>query len=418
MARRTPVSPSLRYLLVLSLLTTFLVVTPSVAQAATLTVTNTADHGSGSLRQAISAASAGDTIDFAIAGDGPHTILTDGQITIGKDLTITGPGAEVLAVSGIINSRLFEISSGATVTISGLTITGGGATQGGGIYIDGGTLEISNSTLSGNSAKGGGAIYNSDGRLTIAGSTVSGNSATLGGGIYNTGMLTVSSSTLSGNSAGLFGGGIFNNGGTLEISNSTLSSNNARFEGGGIFNTGSLIVASTIVAGNAAGTDPDVSGSVLSDTDNLIGGDAKLGALQDNGGPTQTMLPEADSPAIDAGGTSCPSTDQRGIPRPQGGSCDIGAVEVAALDGSRQLTLLIEDVRAEPVSFLVKPQLLLLLRTADLSLERDLRWQTCATLSAFSLSVRADSRIGLIPSTTASAWRADVDTIRDALGCR
>ena len=66
-----------------------------------------------------------------------------------------------------------------------------------------------------------------------------------------------------------------------------------------------------------------------SGSDNVIGGIPMLGPLANNGGQTQTMLPQAGSPAIDAGNdANCPATDQRGVSRPQGVHCDIGAVEL------------------------------------------------------------------------------------------
>ena len=68
----------------------------------------------------------------------------------------------------------------------------------------------------------------------------------------------------------------------------------------------------------------------------LVGVNPQLGPLQDNGGPTHTMLPAATSPVINSLPTStglCPSTDQRGVARPQGPACDIGAVEAIAPRG-------------------------------------------------------------------------------------
>jgi CSLREA domain-containing protein len=112
-------------------------VVPAVAQASTLTVTTTADPvggvctlGSCSLRQAIMASASGDTITFAQGLTG--TIgLTTGPLSVTHALTITGPAAASLTVSGANdgNGSVFDINaSGATVTISGLTITGGAFT--------------------------------------------------------------------------------------------------------------------------------------------------------------------------------------------------------------------------------------------------------------------------------------------------
>ena len=132
-------------------------------------------------------------------------------------------GADELAVDGNASSRVFQIGSGETVTISGLTIRNGQDDNiGGGIDNEGGaTLTITNSTLSGNTA---GSV---------------GNPAVEGGGIFNRGTLTIVNSTVSGNSAGGIsgeGGGIYNDG-TLTIVNSTVSGNTAS-KGAGIDNGG------------------------------------------------------------------------------------------------------------------------------------------------------------------------------------
>src|SRR5947208_5041623 len=94
------------------------------ASAATITVINTNDSGAGSLRQAISDSSSGDTIDFDSSVNG-QTI--SGGLGIYKNLTITGPGANLLAINGNAASGVFNIGDRITVTISGLTITNGNA---------------------------------------------------------------------------------------------------------------------------------------------------------------------------------------------------------------------------------------------------------------------------------------------------
>jgi hypothetical protein len=233
---------------------------PSFAN--TLTVTNTNDSGPGSLRDAIAAANAGDRIEFTVTGT---ITLSSSSLTLDKNLTIEGPGAAQLAISGLDSAGgpVFTINSG-VIAISGLTIESGEARiepyRGGGIF-NHGSLRVTNCTISGNlnPAGPGGGIYN-DGTLTLVNSTVSGNQAYdgFGGGIYNGGTLTLVNSTASGNSAqNGFGGGIYN-GSTLTLVNSTVSGNLA-FSGGGISNSGTATLTNSTIAGNTT-------------TNNVVGG--------------------------------------------------------------------------------------------------------------------------------------------------
>ena len=147
-------------------------------QAAAITVTNTNDSGSGSLRQALTDANDGDTINFAVTG----TIgLTSGELLVNKNVTITGPGSATLAVDGNFTSRVFHVGSGKTVSISGLTLTNGsvGFENGGGILNDHAILTMDSCAVQHSYAVSshGGGIYN-DGSggsaaLTILNSTVS-----------------------------------------------------------------------------------------------------------------------------------------------------------------------------------------------------------------------------------------------------
>src|SRR6516162_9835034 len=105
------------------------------------TVTNLSDHDPGSLRDAIATTPAGGTVDFQPGLTGTIT-LTSGQLGISEDLTIAGPGREVITVSGNNASRVFEVFGGTSVTLSGLTVTSGGMTGrffGGGILVDNGS---------------------------------------------------------------------------------------------------------------------------------------------------------------------------------------------------------------------------------------------------------------------------------------
>src|SRR5262249_36538222 len=150
----------------------------------TFTVGNLADSGPDSLRQAILDANANpgaDVIDFAPGLSG--TIgLTGGQLNITDALTIGGPGADVLAVSGSDASRVFRIDSGVTAAIDDLMITHGRADNGGGIWNAGGSLSLSRVIVSQNQALGaqgnlaqGGGVFNQGGALSADHSTFSAN---------------------------------------------------------------------------------------------------------------------------------------------------------------------------------------------------------------------------------------------------
>ncbi len=347
------------------------------AHAGTLTVNSTADDGTGTcttsgctLRDATLTAVSGDTITFSLPANSAIT-LTSGELLINKDLTINGPGADLLTVqrssaSGTAASRIFEIAANRNVTISGLTISNGKVNNaaGGGI-LNAGTLTLNNLAVSGNTAdlSGNGAgIYNNFGTLSINNSTISGNlvgnsfGAGSGGGIYNQGgTLTITNSTLAGNKAVAAGGGtdsgggIITNVGTVNLTNATIAGNMAD-AGGGVWNLngGSVTSIDTIIARNTASSGPDIDGTLTSQGFNLIGDrsganitpaqssdeigtagaplDPRLGVLQNNGGPTDTLALMNDSPAIDAGYDAvAPPTDQRGVLR--SGTSDIGAFE-------------------------------------------------------------------------------------------
>lgn len=196
----------------------------------TFTVTNTNDSGAGSLRQAIldaNAATGVDAINFdAGVFSTPQTItLTGGELLItnssNSTVIITGPGANLLTVSGNNASRIFMILDTPVVSISGMTLTGGN-----------GVGSVQNDA--------GGAIYN-QGNLTLTNMLFTGNTTTgFGGGVVNVNdALTVVNSTFSNNTAGNQGGGIsFNGSQSLTITNSTFSNNSAAREGGGLFASG------------------------------------------------------------------------------------------------------------------------------------------------------------------------------------
>ena len=246
-------------------------------QAATLTVTSTADSGPGSLRAVLKSARNGDTINFAVTGT---ILLTGGELLVSKNVKILGPGAGNLALNGNHATRVFRAASGTTTTIAGLTVTNGYATgrfsldmSGGGIYNESATLTVSNCVIAGNAAAQlGGGIFNRavtshntprTAALTVVNCTLSANSAgSQGGGLYNSvgtgssATMTVLNSTFSGNTSLGGGGGIANEpGGTVTVRNCTLSGNlvaNAGFGGGGIENFGGVVtVTSSTLTGNS-----------------------------------------------------------------------------------------------------------------------------------------------------------------------
>ena len=298
------------------------------------------------------------------------------------------------------------VSFGGEVEVTGSTISDNEATDGGGILLMWNTTAtITESTVSGNRARVGGGVGNWGSTLTLVGSTISGNLGGLGGGVASMTdpddaqqQTTILNSTVSGNTAGIpgeegdfYGGGIFNGLGLTRILFSTVTGNQAAISGGGVYSGGifeyrraSTEVEGSLIWGNTlgSGTPDDVAAifsaqnEYLSLGHNLVGeagglaslfeetGDQTadpdgtwLGALQDNDGPTHTHALLAGSPAIDAG--TCTdhtdatiATDQRGVSRPQGTACDIGAFEYEF--GSIVFTGFASPVSDEPTLNLAK----------------------------------------------------------------
>jgi parallel beta-helix repeat protein len=323
--------------------------------------------GQLSLRQAVNLADAlaiADSITFSSLFDAPQTItLTAGPVVLTDPATTTiiGPGANLLTVSGKKASRVFEIEDGASAALSGLSITGGRADIGGGLYDNGGALSLSECTISGNTAsKSGGGLYILGATTTLTGCTLSGNYAYSGGGLFTNarsfnslvGPVTLVNCTISGNSAGR-GGGLydFNDFQHLTLTNCTVSANSAKIQGGGLdFSNYSATneFTNTIIDGNSAGFANDIMGPFVDAPFNLLGNDNAgpplLAPLGNYGGPTQTMPLLPGSPAI-GGGTNAsgvPATDQRGLLRT--GHVDIGAFQsqgfvIKTVSGSTQQSI-------------------------------------------------------------------------------
>ncbi len=263
----------------------------------TLIDVNNAGDGLTTLREAIAAAAANDTINFSVTGTINLTSL--GQLTINKNLTITGPGANLLTIQAYNpspaagnGSRVFNVDDGSssstkTVSISGLTLAGGDASGNGGAIRNLENLTVTNSTISGNAATGnGGGIYSANHNLVVTGSTVSGNTAKYGGGIYCVkGTLIVTGSTISGNSAtSADGGGIYSEKCPVTVSSSTISGNSAAGDGGGIFADATTVtVTSSTINGNTADAGGGISNGygTLNVTNSTISGNQ---AKSDGGG--------------------------------------------------------------------------------------------------------------------------------------
>jgi hypothetical protein len=287
-------------------------------------------------------------------------IANGGTLTL-TNCTVLGNHESGLGNSGTLRLRNSMVSGntsdehgggifnvGGTLTLTNSTVSGNTAQYGGGgISNFGGTLMLTNSTVSGNTSADGGGIASGYANVTLTNSTVSGNTSDeAGGGIsHDHGTLTLANSTVSGNSAPQ-GAGIFMVFGALTLTNSTVSGNTAGNDGSGIENIhGELTLTNTLVDDDCGGV---ISGVIISNGYNIESpGDTcgfdhgtdqvsvsaellKLGELADNGGPTMTHALGEGSVAIDhIPAVDCEVTeDQRGVMRPQGSACDVGAVEM------------------------------------------------------------------------------------------
>ncbi|HLJ95199.1 MAG TPA: choice-of-anchor Q domain-containing protein [Gemmataceae bacterium] len=246
-------------------------------------VTNNADSGSGSLRQAIQNSNSGDTILFSPSMAGQTILLTSGELVVVHNLKIIGLGADLLTVSGNNASRIFEIENPATqAQITGLTMTAGRAKPnnlddggGGAIRVYGSVLTLTDVTITNCTAQGdngmhpgafgfGGGIFNL-GTLNLIGCALYGNQAIGGDG------QSVASSGGGGGGGAARGGAICTLAGTLNITNSTITGNSAIGGNGGNANTSSG--EQTRFGGNGGG---------------LGGGGGTVGMNDPNGDPGQT----------------------------------------------------------------------------------------------------------------------------------
>lgn len=323
----------------------------------------------------------GTSVGGGFAGYGVSVAIVGSTIN-GNTASLAGGGASIDGRSGasfiVVNTKITNNTAtgnaantnfqcGGGVLVSGIetgqlslsTVSGNSGPYGGGVCVlspAGVTFlddSISNNRVSGVGAAGGGIYATSP--ITVTGSTANGNSADQGAGIFLEGAAAITNVTITGNQPGA-GLEVVSTGGSTTVSFATISGNAVGIQTAGP--RGALSLQGTIVANNSSdcrtpdqlmflafnlfgsqtcgvstyGQYPPGSGQYsYGGPGNVFNVKPMLGPLQDNGGPTQTMAPLPGSPAIDAvGATVCPppATDQRGITRPQGKSCDIGAVEV------------------------------------------------------------------------------------------
>ena len=365
---------------------------PHAAQANIIVVDSTADSGSAcTLRNAIdNANNNAQTHPGCAAGDGADTIIfsptvfaTPQTIILSSslpDLTDTASttidGGNMVTISGNGSVRIIQAGDLGTHTgsaeLRNLELARGNSTgYGGAILMTGDFLVLDNVVISHSTAGiGGGGLFTQDGKTTIDGCLFISNvlDSGTGGGLMNSmADIDIRNSTFTLNSAASGGGGLFTGyGGTVTITNSTFSGNSSEYYGSAIRNfkvtaltldyvtianntsthlggggaldvenDGTITITNSVVAGNAG---YDCRGTITDGGSNFFGdstcgsaaqGDPMLDSLAYGEGIAPTMVPLTGSPLIDQ--ATCDvdvAMGQRGVPRPQGAGCDIGAVEV------------------------------------------------------------------------------------------
>lgn len=381
-----------------------------------------------SLRDAIGrAGESADAEDTVVVPPGNYSVSSGELVVFGAGtVTIRGAGARQTVIDAHQTSRVFNLEAAKNV-LEGMTITGGNTNPmlGGEVPGDGGGVlayEAEEAVLQGVNVTGNVASQNGAGVsappegvnktvLSIANSTIANNRVTggavegLGGGIYVLGKLSLVNSTVSGNSAestGLVvqGGGVLlaidpasAEGSEGTFVNSTIAGNSVGTAGLGgglaVYNpeptlggSAALSVKNTIVAGNRgpAGTS-DCAVAAMVTSDHNLSSDAScmftdagskqnanplLGGLANNGGETDTLALQPGSPAIDAGtNAGCPPADQRGVARPQGTACDVGAFELVPAPPAAASADLRLKIKPKPKKPVVGGKLAFLLTVAN-----------------------------------------------------
>ncbi|PYL02003.1 MAG: hypothetical protein DME32_07800 [Verrucomicrobia bacterium] len=300
---------------------------------------------------------ASSTFNNNSAGQEGGAVYISGTSTLVVDKTMfTGNSAidgGAISVDGVV--RLTKSTLTGNSAVWGPAPSYKQPAAGGAIFagqdFNGGQAYLTDVTLSGNKAFEGGAVYQTpDGSAAMTNTTISGNTAGNGGGIRNTnGSLSLANVTISGNSVTGYGGGVVCTSGPNNFANVTITGNSAGAADGGIYaNGGEATMINTLVAKNPGGNfgssfDTTISGDHNLSDDNTFGFAGRgigadnvtnllLGPLANNGGLTMTHMPQPGSAAIDAGTSNgAPSTDQRGVARPQFAAFDVGAVEYLPL---------------------------------------------------------------------------------------
>jgi hypothetical protein len=327
------------------------------AWAATFTVLNTSNSGSGSLRLAISDAQSSPGADIIVFDTSliqqAITIVLNSELLITASSDVTMDVSHLawpvtLTVAGGQNDRIFSVDAGSRLSLKNFVLTGGkgaGASDSGrgGAIRNAGTLELDACYVHGNPAPNNGGGMHNSGTATLTRCTFANNTTVfVGGGINNDGTLTATNCTFTTNTAsGNGGGGVNATGGAVSTTlvHCTITANAApAVSGGGVRRAGgSFSLQNCIVTENTADTNADLSGTITQIGNNRTTGTAGVFLLADYGGPVPTMPPSFDSPVIDAvsSGNEAPgvTTDARGALRLIDGDldgtirADIGAAE-------------------------------------------------------------------------------------------
>ena len=311
---------------------------------------NSAGGGGGAVAAAGSVTVAGSSLEGNSAAATGGAIRAGAQGVAIEESTLNGNTAG--GAGGAIHSSTGDVD----ITASTLADNEAGV-SGGAVVNTTGDTSITDSSLEGNTSEESGGAVNitgpvgaSAGELSITRSTLADNEATSfsGGAIRAAdGPVTLETSTVTGNAAGSAGGGLDLGTGDDEVAivATTIADNTAAGDGAQLATQRSVVVERTVLAGGDPVCHVAGQGSIDSQDHNLasdatceldqasdqVAVEPLLGELGDHGGDTEVRLPAEDSPLIDAGGDGCDGeTDQRGIERPQGEACDIGAVEVVA----------------------------------------------------------------------------------------